>query len=488
VNVRRNYGTNGIDGKDPLLSPVSVYSVCSVFSLLCSNVVWSDLSDQPSVWRSAMASMASGRRQTKVLAFLIVLLIVLIGTGRTAIAQPAAPDAVDIEQAVAEAIEKNLNLLAERFNLSLADARIATARLRPNPVLSVGGDHLDLLGTGYNNINGAGPPEYAFRADFIFERGEKRKYRIEVAQLEKEIAELQLVNSIRMLVFEVQSAFVDVLAAKDALRLAEENLDSFKKLLAVNTQRVRAGDIAGVELVRTQLAEMQMRNAVLQAQTRLTISRQRLQLLMGRPPTAAALETAGELRRAPLPLPAEQLQQRAFALRPDYLALQRDSVRSQADLRLQIAQRKIDYTVGAEYRRQQGLAGRGNSLGVFLTIPLPLFDRNQGEIERARREQLQIEARMRALEAEMRTEIAAAQQQHQTAQELLERIEGDMLDKARRVLATMEYSYRSGEASFIELLDAQRAFNDTVQGYNEARAEYARSLYLIEATIGAGMR
>lgn len=419
---------------------------------------------------------------------LFAAFIVWIAAGATAFAQTAPPDAITIEQAVAEAIEKNLNLLAEQFNLSLADARIATARLRPNPVLSVGGDHLDLLGTGYNNINGAGPPEYAFRADFILERGEKRRHRIEVAQLEKQVAELQLLNSIRTLVFEVQSAFVDVIAAKDALRLAEENLDSFTKLLAINVQRVRAGDIAGVELVRTQLAEMQMRNAVLQAKTRLTLSRQRLQLLIGRPTAAASLDAAGMLRREPFAFPAEHLQQRAFAQRPDYLALERDAVRSQADLRLQIAQRKIDYTVGAEYRRQQGLAGRGNSLGVFLTIPLPLFDRNQGEIERARREQLQIEVRMRALEAEIRAEIATAQQQHQTARELLERIEGNMLEKARRVLATMEYSYRAGEASFIELLDAQRAFNDTVQGYNEARAEYARSLYLIEATIGAGTR
>jgi cobalt-zinc-cadmium efflux system outer membrane protein len=59
-----------------------------------------------------------------------------------------------------------------------------------------------------------------------------------------------------------------------------------------------------------------------------------------------------------------------------------------------------------------------------------------------------------------------------------------MLDKARRVLASMEYSYRAGEASLIELLDAQRAFNDTMQGYNEARAEYARGLYLIDSVTG----
>ncbi|MBX3276823.1 MAG: TolC family protein [Acidobacteria bacterium] len=403
-----------------------------------------------------------------------------------ALAQAPAP--VTVEQAVSEAIERNLNLLAERFNLTLADARIATARLRPNPVLSIGGDHLDLLGTGYNNINSAGPPEYALRTDFILERGEKRRSRIEVAQLEKQVAELQLLNTMRTLVFDVQGAFVDVLSAKDALRLAEDNLASFKRILEVNTQRVRAGDLAQVELVRTQLAEMQLNNAAVQARTRLALSRRRLQLLMGRPFGPTLVDAAGELRRDALAWPAERLPEIAFAQRPDYLALQRDQARSQADIRLQIAQRKIDYTVGAEYRRQQGLAGRGNSLGVFLTIPIPLFDRNQGEIERARQEQLRIEAQMRALEAEIRTEIAAAQQQFDTARELLDRIEGDMLAKARRVLSTMEYSYRSGEASFVELLDAQRAFNDAVQSFNEARAEYARSLYLLDSIIGGAAR
>ena len=76
-----------------------------------------------------------------------------------------------LDQAVNEALEQNLGLLAERYNISIADARIITARLRPNPILSIGGDHLDVLGTGYNTENAAGPAEYSVRTDFVFERG-----------------------------------------------------------------------------------------------------------------------------------------------------------------------------------------------------------------------------------------------------------------------------------------------------------------------------
>jgi len=103
---------------------------------------------------------------------------------------------------------------------------------------------------------------------------------------------------------------------------------------------------------------------------------------------------------------------------------------------------------------------------------------------RARREGQQIEARTRALEAGMRNELDANWQAYDTARSLLARFEGEMLNKARIVLASMEYSYRAGEASLVEFLDAQRAFNDTMQGYNESRAEYARGLYLIDSVTG----
>jgi cobalt-zinc-cadmium efflux system outer membrane protein len=124
-------------------------------------------------------------------------------------------------------------------------------------------------------------------------------------------------------------------------------------------------------------------------------------------------------------------------------------------------------------------------VGVFFSVPLPVYNRNQGEIERARREQAQIEARIRSLEQEIAAEVANAYEQYATAKTLLESIEADMLEQARRVREVTEFSYRRGEATFVELLDAQRAFNETMQGLNEARAEYARSLFLIDSIRGA---
>ncbi len=123
-------------------------------------------------------------------------------------------------------------------------------------------------------------------------------------------------------------------------------------------------------------------------------------------------------------------------------------------------------------------------MGFFLSIPLPVFNRNQGEVERATQENNQLAARIRALQASINTEVQGAYDQYLNTRTLLETIERDMLQQAREVRQIMEYSYRRGEASLVEFLDAQRVFNDTMQSYNDARADYARSLYLLDSITG----
>ncbi len=389
-----------------------------------------------------------------------------------------------IAEAVAQALEKNLDLIAERYNLPIAEARLITARVRPNPVFSLGGDHLDLLGTGYNDVNRAGPAEYSMRTDFLFERGEKRRRRIELAQAGKRVTELQLLNAIRSVVLGAQTAFVDVLQAKEDLALASDTLSTFEEIVRINTSRVKSGDLAEVELIRSQVAQLQFENRVRQAELQLQTSRAQLQVILGRKRGDLSVDAVGDMRRELIPVLPDGLRARAFSQRPDLLAQQQNHVRSQAELRLQLAHGRVDYSFGTEYRRQEGLAGRGSSLGIFFQTNLPVFNRNQGEIERARQEELQAEARIRALEATIDNEVEVAYLRYRNAMTTLSRIEDSMLAKAKDMRQISEYSYRRGEATFLEFLDAQRAYNETMQAYNQARADFARSLYGIDAAIG----
>ena len=412
--------------------------------------------------------------------------IVFLALAALSAAAQQLPDKVTIAQAVQEAVDHNLNLLAERYNLSIADARIVTAKLRPNPVLSAGLDYIDFLHR-FNADNSAGPTEYNLRTDFVLERGGKRERRIEVAQDGREVAQLQLLNTTRSLVLDVQNGFIDVLQAKDNLTLARENLAAFQNIVDVNTNRVRAGDLAKVELTRTQVARIQFQSAVRQAESKLRVAINKLQTLMGRPVPSPTFDVEGELRRDNDPVVLETVNSQALELRPDLLALRKDQARSQAEIRSQLAQGKVDYTVGTEFHRQF-YNGHGNALGLFFQSPLPVFNKNQGEIERARQEQQQILARIKAAEAGVQDEVRNAWIAYNTSRELLTSIERDLLDQARDVRATMEYSYRRGEASLVEFLDAQRAFNDARQSYNDARADFARSLYTIDSISGKAVR
>jgi cobalt-zinc-cadmium efflux system outer membrane protein len=415
----------------------------------------------------------------------VSLLLALLVSRSVLLAQsPSQPqERLTLDAAITEALDKNLELIAARAGITIADANLITARVRPNPVVSLGADHLDFLGTGFNDDNGAGPPEYGARLDFLLERGAKRTRRIEVAQEERAIVEAEVLDRVRALKLDVQHAFVDVQLAQENLMLARENGASLGEIVTLNEVRVRGGEVAEIELLRSRIAALQSQQAVRTAELAVRTARYRLERAIGRPP-GGDFEIEALPRLAAITTSVPDLRARALQRRPDLQALQRSRARSQAEIRLQLAQGQIDFTVGVEYLRQQGLAGRGNSLGVFFSTPLPLFDRNQGNIARARQEERQIDARAQHLEHLIASDVDLAAAQYATGEATLGMVEREMLAQARDVREITDYAYRRGQATLIELLDAQRAFNETMQAWNEARAEHARSVFLVRASVG----
>lgn len=397
----------------------------------------------------------------------------------------AQPAPLSLEQALQEALTNNLDLAVQRYSASVAEARQITANLRPNPVLSVSGQTLNLLGARYSPDSPLGPNQLTIHTELPIERGHKREERVAVAKQEKSLAELGVREMMRQVLFNVQSAFVDVQQAGENLKLAQENLQKLEGVVAINEVRMKSGDLSRVELERSQVAALQFRVNVQQAQLQLDQAKAQLQLLLGRKQPAATLEIAGSLRNDALTQSRAELAQLAVTRRPDYLFAQQSQARSSADLRLQLANGKMDYTVGTDYNYQRAYAFGGSSLSFSLSMPLPVFNKNQGEILRARREIEQGGARLEALRTNINSEVDKAWRQYTVARQLLTSVETGILTKARSVRDTTEYSYRRGEASLIEFLDAQRAFNDAMQTFNDARASYARSLFLLDTVSGA---
>jgi cobalt-zinc-cadmium efflux system outer membrane protein len=267
------------------------------------------------------------------------------------------------------------------------------------------------------------------------------------------------------------------------LALARSNLEAFNNVVQINTERLRTGDLSQVELSRSRLAALQFQNDVRQQDAKLLVARNRLSTLIGRAPDAA-LDVVGDIRKDLQAIEYDTLRRQALERRPDLRAVRTDQARSVADLRLQLANGKIDYTVSGEYHRQEGAEVRGNSYGLFFSAPLPIFNRNQGEIARAQVQQEQLSTKVQALEHDISSEVANAYAQYSATRDIVDTIEQQMLAQAQDVRTATEYSYRRGEASFVEFLDSVRAYNETMQSYNGARAEYARSLYTLDAISG----
>lgn len=397
---------------------------------------------------------------------------------------PAPVQVLTLDTAIREAVDHNLDLAADRYNIAVAEARQITAALRPNPVLTISGQSLDLLGARFNAASPAGPNQFNAHTDFVFERGSKRTERIRVAAADRNLTELELQENIRRLILDVQAAFVDVQQSADALTLAEDNLRSLAGIVQVNEARVKSGDLAPVELERSRVAASHYDVAVEQARMEVQQSKTRLAKLLGRTSMLVPFSVSREIRRETLADTPETIRTRALEKRPDLVAIRRTQARSSADLRLQLANGKVDYVIGSEYTYQRAYGMGGNSLGFSLSVPLPVFNKNQGEIARAEQQIKQAKARIAALEAAIANEVEIAYRQYDTNRRLLENIESQMLQRSKTVRDVTEYSYRRGEATLVEFLDAQRAFNDTVQSYNQARANFARSLYLIDSVSG----
>ena len=397
--------------------------------------------------------------------------------------------AITIEQAVQEALQNNPGLLAEKLGIPVAEAAVITARLRPNPVLSASADHLDWLGTGFSDVNGAGPTEAAMRVDFPFERGHKREYRVDTAGYQRKIAEARVADSVRRLKLDVTLACIDVMEAKARLDLANDNLKSLEGVVQLNETRLKGGAIPPIELTRSRVAMLQFRSNVKTAELALTTARIKLQTFLGRangPAPIDILDVSDPLKiLIPAAVPSlDQIQARSIAARPDIQAARLDQARSQADLRLQVANGKVDYTAGAEYRRQQGVNGTGNSVGFFLSVPLPVFNKNQGEIARVTSEEVQLQKQIDALQSQVSGEVTGAYREYETARQLIGDIESDLLGLSEEARTTTTYVYQAGAGSLLDVLDAQRAFNETMSTYYDAQADYRRAVSRLTSVVG----
>ncbi|HYW48350.1 MAG TPA: TolC family protein [Bryobacteraceae bacterium] len=375
----------------------------------------------------------------------------------------------------------NPNLRAGQLNIQESKAAEITAFLRPNPNFTVTLDQLQpFTGNPYRPL-GAALPLVAF--DYLHERQRKRELRQESAQQGTAIAESQQQDLERSLLFNLRSAFVQTLEAKALLANAKENLDYFEKELTINRDRFKSGDIARVDLDRIVLQRVQYESDF---QTALVNSRTAkitlLMLLNDRTPVDQ-FDVTGPFEFKERILALDDFHTMALAARPDLRAALLAVEKAGTDHKLAVANGSTDPTFAVDLGRNPPIA---LYMGLSVTIPLRIFDRNQGEKARTQIDIAHAGRLRDAAEAQVFNDVDSAYFTLLSSVNLLRPYTSadGYLETARRIRDTMSFSYQRGQAALVDYLDAQRDYRATEVAYLNLVGAYLTAAGQLNMAVG----
>jgi outer membrane protein, heavy metal efflux system len=366
-----------------------------------------------------------------------------------AVALRAQTAPLTLEQAVAMARAQNPALLSGRQHVTAAKANEVTAGLRQNPSFTFSGAEVSLPAD-----NPASPYTYTANVSRLFERGQKKRWRLDVAHTTTDVTQSQYNDTERQTILQVKQAFTNMLTAKAALKIAGDNLDSYSKTVNLSKARLNAGDISATDFDRIdlQLAEFEADNNA--AKLDLIQASDQLQLLLGIAKPTKNFDIAGTLDPPALNQTMEQIEQSALNARPDYQAAVQSVRVADAGVHLADAEGTTDPTIGGEYER----AGTYNSAGFQISIPLRVFDRNQGEKERTRYEAQASRFAETAARNQVINDVDQAWAAYEAAIDMARRYNSHYVAESQRVRENLEYSYRHGGTTLLDYLDALRDY------------------------------
>jgi outer membrane protein, heavy metal efflux system len=354
-----------------------------------------------------------------------------------------------LEQAIAMARAQNPALLSGRQHVTATRASEVTAGLRQNPNFTLSGAEVSLPAN-----NPASPYTYTANVSRLFERGQKKRWRLDVAHATTDVTQSQYNDTERQTILQVKQAFTNMLTAKAALKIAGDNLESYSKTVGLSKARLNAGDISATDFDRIdlQLAEFEADNNA--AKLDLIQASDQLQLLLGIATPTKTFDITGTLEPPVLTQTMEQVEQSALAARPDYQAAVQSVRVADAGVHLADAEGTTDPTLGGEYER----AGTYNSAGFQVSIPLRVFDRNQGEKERTRYEAQASRFAETATRNQVINDVDQAWAAYEAAIDMAKRYSSHYVAVSQRVRENLEYSYRHGGATLLDYLDALRDY------------------------------
>lgn len=385
-------------------------------------------------------------------------------------------------QQVREEFERsNPTLRAGQIGIEESRAEEVTAYLRPNPDFTMSLDQVNLFS---NNPDHYRPFAFAlpfWSANYLHERRHKRELRLESAQKATAVAQSQLADQERNLLFNLRGAFVQTLQAKAVRELAKANLAYYDHEIGIGQDRFKAGDIARVDLDRLELQRVQYESDLQTAEVNLRTSKiQLLQLLNDRTPLEQ-FDVTGPFEFQETTLSPDELRQIATQERPDLKAAVQSVDKARTDYRLAVANGSTDPTFGADFARNPPIPVY---MGFSVNIPLRIFDRNQGEKTRTRLDISKNEKLRQAAETQVFSDVDSAFATLNNTITLLRPYKSKYLAQAARVRDTIAFSYQHGQASLVDFLDAQRDYRSVELAYLNLVGSYLTAASQLNLAVG----
>lgn len=378
---------------------------------------------------------------------------------------------------------KNLEYAAERFNVRITEAGIESARVFPDPELSLGasdnGQHR--MRMGYTFSTGV---------SWVLETGGKRKARIQLAQSQTALSKAMLEAWFHNLRADATLAWLTAMKQQKLMEVQSNSYNNMNNIAVADSIRFKLGSIAEIDARQSQLEARSMLNEVYRSEADWTMALVQVAILMGRQPGDTLLVASGDFNRFDRSFELLQLITAAQNNRADLLAALRNKQVAQDVLQLSRANRSTDLGLNAGVSNTSVVSNvvaptpSFTTLSAGIAIPLKFSNKYKGEMKAAQLSVQQSEIVYKQTELQIQGEVMQAWHQYQAARKRVRQFNTGLLADAKQVLEGKMYSYRRGEISLLEVLIAQRTYNDTQLNYYETLYEQAAALIELEKAAG----
>jgi outer membrane protein, heavy metal efflux system len=419
----------------------------------------------------------------------ILCIVIVVGANRIQAQEPVSdiPSTLTLENAIRLAIDRNPTLAAAKNDIQAAEGDKIAASKRPNPAFSLQFEDLPI---------GAHPgpffevQEVTSRVEYEIERGGRRKLRTEAAIQALEAQKRAYEDQSRLMRLEVERAFYQTILAKSNLGSSKLILDQVERTILLNRVRYREGDLSALDLNRIEVEKLKFQDDVFQADLALRNAKSSVLALLNAHDLSRDVDVIGTLpvdylnpdRGLPPQSPLSELIGMALKQRPDLAARLEEQRRADTETRLQRAIRSPNITVGGGYKRNLA----ENSVVFGITIPLKIFNGNEGEIMRADAEQMRAVNLVAAVQKDVQLDVQKAYNAVEINRQRVDYIRTQQLKRAEEASRAALEFYSLGGSTLIDYLDAQRTYRDTLRIYNQALFDERISLYELSSSIALG--